>query len=97
MAEVHETIRFTAVNVMDRAEEKLEVFPEQRISEIRPQIDEALELSDWVFGDGDETTWWLHNPRYAPDEYLSDTDLVRDVIREGDTLEASPTFMAGGR
>lgn len=96
MTEVQETIKFNAVNVLDGVTGTLEVFPHQKISEIRPQIEEALELFGWDFGDNEETTWCLYSQSYSPDSFLGDNQLVKDVIRPGDTVEASPTLVAGG-
>jgi len=95
MKTCNETISLNLTECTSSRHETLEVGVEQTVGQIRPQIIESLGLSETDFG-GDPVTWVLYNESDPSRQVLSDTDLVGDVLKEGETIMTVPNIIGGG-
>ena len=87
------TISFDVRDMTGSRRERLSVPVDRTIGQVRPQIIESLGLSDNEFDD-EPATWTLY--RSDPEQVLSDTDIVGDVIKEDQTVMPVENIVAGG-
>ncbi len=93
MATCEKTISFNVTDCTGSRREKLTVPANKTVRQVRPQILESLVLEENEF-DNEPVTWTLY--RSDPEKVLSDTDVVRDVIKENQTVMPVRNIVAGG-
>lgn len=87
-------VRLNTIDYKCERRAQVSVPATSTVAQVRPQILESLCLPRQEYG-GEEVTWLLSNDSAPNRPLLADSDVVRDVLRTGQTVKVIPNMIAG--